>query len=214
MKKSYLISSIVLLIFLNTITSVFSQPSTNEPRRILVLGDSISAGYGVISGKNWPNLLQDKLQAQNNSYQVINASISGETTFGGLSRIKNLLDKNHPQIVILELGANDCLRGFRIEDIENNLQKIISLNQQYGAKTLLIGMKVPNNYGPQYTLEIEKMYQRLAKKNRLAFIPFLLEKFALKREFFQDDGIHPTTKAQPMMLENCRGKITPLVEVI
>lgn len=207
---SYLL--IVLLSFIIPSSENFAQEVQAKKSSILVLGDSISAGYGVITGKAWVDLVQQQIMAKQLPFAMVNASISGDTSSGGLSRIRPLLDKHHPKIVILELGANDTLRGFQIEQTEGNLQKIIDINKQYQAKTLLVGMKIPNNYGAKYTESIEQMYQRLAKRNQLVFIPFLLEKFALKREFFQDDGIHPTTLAQPMMAQTVTEKLLPMLK--
>jgi len=208
-KFSYLL--IVLFSFIISISASFAQGMKPEKASILVLGDSISAGYGVVTGKAWVDLVQEQLIIKQLPFVMTNASISGDTSSGGLSRIRPLLEKYHPKIVILELGANDTLRGFQIEQTEGNLQKIIDLNKHYQAKTILVGMKIPNNYGPKYTQQIEQMYQRLAKSNQLVFIPFLLEKFALKREFFQDDGIHPTTSAQPMIAKTVTDKLLPML---
>ena len=207
---SYLL--IVLLSFIIPSSENFAQEVQAKKSSILVLGDSISAGYGVITGKAWVDLVQQQIMAKQLPFAMVNASISGDTSSGGLSRIRPLLDKHHPKIVILELGANDTLRGFQIEQTEGNLQKIIDINKQYQAKTLLVGMKIPNNYGAKYTESIEQMYQRLAKRNQLVFIQFLLEKFALKREFFQDDGIHPTTLAQPMIAQTVTEKLLPMLK--
>ena len=203
---------IVLLCLIIPPSENFAQGVKLEKSSILVLGDSISAGYGVITGKVWVDLVQQQLNTEQLPFVMLNASISGDTSSGGLSRIRPLLEKYRPKIVILELGANDTLRGFQIEQTENNLQKIIDLNKQFQAKTLLVGMKIPNNYGAKYTEQIEQMYQRLAKNNNLVFIPFLLEKFALKREFFQDDGIHPNTLAQPMMVQTVTEKLLPMLK--
>ncbi|WP_108646052.1 arylesterase [Polynucleobacter rarus] len=205
-------SLIVLLSFIIPSSENFAREVQAEKSSILVLGDSISAGYGVITGKAWVDLVQQQIMAKQLPFAMVNASISGDTSSGGLSRIRPLLEKHHPKIVILELGANDTLRGFQIEQTEGNLQKIIDLNKQYQAKTILVGMKIPNNYGAKYTESIEQMYQRLAKRNQLVFIPFLLEKFALKREFFQDDGIHPTTLAQLMIAQTVTEKLLPMLK--
>ncbi len=202
---------IVLLSLIISSSITYAQGNTKGTSAILVLGDSISAGYGVVNGKAWVDLIQQQLIAKQSPYFMINASISGDTSSGGVSRIPALLEKHHPKIVILELGANDTLRGFQIEQTELNLQKIINLNKQYHAKTMLVGMKIPNNYGEKYTQKIELMYQRLARTNNLVFIPFLLEKFALKREFFQDDGIHPTTLAQPLISQTVAEKLFPML---
>ncbi len=202
---------IVLLSLIISSSITYAQGNTKGTSAILVLGDSISAGYGVVTGKAWVDLIQQQLIAKQSPYFMINASISGDTSSGGVSRIPALLEKHHPKIVILELGANDTLRGFQIEQTELNLQKIINLNKQYHAKTMLVGMKIPNNYGEKYTQKIELMYQRLARTNNLVFIPFLLEKFALKREFFQDDGIHPTTLAQPLISQTVAEKLFPML---
>lgn len=206
---TYLFIVLLSLIISTSVSNAQGISKSSFP--ILVLGDSISAGYGVITGKAWVDIIQQKLISTQSPYLMINASISGDTTSGGLSRAPALLEKYHPKIVILELGANDTLRGFQIEQTELNLQKIIDLNKQYQAKTMLVGMKIPNNYGVKYTQKIELMYERLAKKNKLVFIPFLLEKFALKREYFQEDGIHPTTAAQPLISETVSEKLFPML---
>ena len=211
MLRKFSYSLIVLFSFIISSSASFAQGIKPEKASILVLGDSISAGYGVITGKAWVDLVQEQLIIKQLPFVMAKASISGDTSSGGLSRIRPLLEKYHPKIVILELGANDTLRGFQIEQTEGNLQKIIDLNKHYQAKTILVGMKIPNNYGPKYTQQIEQMYLRLAKSNQLVFIPFLLEKFALQREYFQEDGIHPTTAAQPLISETVSEKLFPML---
>ena len=188
------------------------QTRETSPDKLLVLGDSISAGYGIPAGKNWVDLLQIQLNSGPKSFKLVNASISGETSAGGLSRITELLTKNQPKILILELGANDGLRGFGMDQTQMNLQKIIDLAKKNQAKVLLVGMKIPTNYGLKYTQQFEEMFQHLAKKNQLNFVPFLLEKIVLKKEYFQEDGIHPNEGAQRLMMQTVQEKLMPMLK--
>lgn len=196
------------MVFAQSIKLANSQVSSTN---ILVLGDSISAGYGISKGDGWVDLLQKELRSKNKRITVINASISGETTYGGLSRIKQLNDLHQPFLLIIELGANDGLRGFSVELTKSNLQKIIDIAKNNQTKVLLVGMKIPSNYGPKYTEQIDQMYFDLAKTNKVTLIPFLLEQFALKKEYFQEDGIHPNKAAQELMKEVVKKKLIPLL---
>jgi len=169
---------------------------------VLVLGDSLSAAYGLEQKQGWVALLERRLQQQCADCQVINASISGETTAGGRSRIDTLLDRQHPDILILELGGNDGLRGLPIAEMYNNLNYIITAAGHRRVTTLLLGMRLPPNYGPAYTQKFQNVYQRLADKHHIAWVPFLLEGLENERDMFQADGIHPVAAAQGVMLEN------------
>jgi len=179
--------------------------------KILVLGDSVSAGYGLANGEGWVTLLQNRLKSQGYGYRVINASVTGETTAGGLARLPRALTLHTPQIVIIELGGNDGLRGLPLATSRSNLQKMIDASKAAGARVLLLGMKIPPNYGPRYANEFESMYAELASKNRIAFEPFFLEKIALAPGMMQDDGIHPTAKAQAPMLDALWPALRPLL---
>lgn len=167
---------------------------------LLVFGDSLSAAYGIPVQQGWVNLLAQKLEQR--SIQVVNASISGETTSGGLTRITSTLAQHKPKIVVLELGANDGLRGLPVKQMEQNLAAIIRASQQAGAKVLLLGMKIPPNYGPQYTRDFSNTYATLARQFKTGLVPFFLEGVAGNPALIQQDGLHPTAEAQPKLLEN------------
>ncbi|MEN9526930.1 MAG: Acyl-CoA thioesterase [Pseudomonadota bacterium] len=188
-----------------------AAPTPAAAPKILVLGDSISAGYGLAANEGWVSLLQTRLKAQGYGYRVINASVTGETTTGGLARLPRALSLHRPAIVIIELGGNDGLRGLPLGTSRANLQKMIDLSLGAGAKVLLLGMKIPPNYGPRYANEFENLYAELARRNKLAFEPFFLDKIALADGMMQEDGIHPTAKAQPIMLETLWPRLTPLL---
>ena len=169
---------------------------------ILVLGDSLSAAYNMQVKDGWVHLLQQRLNESNINYRVINASISGDTTAGGLARLKKPLKTHQPSIVILELGANDGLRGLSLKQMENNLEQMISLSQQQGAKVILTGMQLPPNYGPFYTNKFQNTYKELAEKHKTLLVPFLLKNVGGISELVQADGLHPNKKAQPVILDN------------
>jgi acyl-CoA thioesterase-1 len=169
---------------------------------IMVFGDSMSSGYGLPQEAGWVSLLKKRLQQERLDYAVVNTSISGETTRGGLSRIAHSLAVHHPSIVILELGGNDGLRGQPVEATRDNLESIIKACQLHGAKVLLIGMRLPPNYGIAYTQKFQSIYPELAKRYRLPLTPFMLEGFGYDPGMFQSDGIHPTAAAQPIILDN------------
>jgi acyl-CoA thioesterase-1 len=169
---------------------------------MLVYGDSLSAAYGIPREQGWVTLLQQRLQKQGYPHQVVNASISGETTSGGLSRIQAALDQHKPDIVLLELGANDGLRGLPVAAMQKNLTAMIEASQKAGAEVLLIGIMIPPNYGSAYTRQFSESFPTLAKRYKLPLIPFLLEGVAGKRDLTLDDGLHPTASAQSLILEN------------
>ena len=181
-------------------------------RSILVFGDSLSAAYGIAQARGWVALLSERLKRERPEYSVVNASISGETSGGGLSRIEATLQKHRPNVVILELGANDGLRGLPVAGMRRNLEALIERSQKAGARVLLVGMKLPPNYGPDYAEAFEKVYGELAKKHRIALVPFLLEGIAEQRELFQPDNIHPSEQAQPLILENVWAALRPLLK--
>jgi acyl-CoA thioesterase-1 len=170
--------------------------------RILVLGDSISAGYGLPANTSWVNLLQDNLKKNHDSFTLFNSSISGETSAGGKVRIASLLQQHQPNIVILELGANDALRGFPLNTSYQNLLQIIQMCKAKGAQVLILGMRIPSNYGLEYTAQFASMFVDLSKNTKSALVPFFFEGIATKREYFQDDGIHPNQAAQIILLNN------------
>ena len=188
-----------------------AAPTPASTPKILVLGDSISAGYGLAANEGWVSLLQNRLKAQGYGYRVVNASVTGETTTGGLARLPRALSLHRPAIVVIELGGNDGLRGLPLDTSRANLQKMIDLSRKAGAAVLLLGMKIPPNYGPRYANEFERLYADLARRNKLAFEPFFLDKIALADGMMQEDGIHPTAKAQPIMLETLWPRLAPLL---
>ena len=183
--------------------------STAQQQTILVFGDSLSAAYGMPREAGWVNLLQKELQNSHPHYQVINASISGETTAGGRQRIASALRQYRPAIVILELGANDGLRGTPISDIESNLTMIMTQSLMGGAKILLLGIQLPPNYGMQYTQRFSALYLKLAKKYQAALVPYMLE--GITRAQFQADNLHPSAAAQTKILHTVREKLKPLL---
>jgi acyl-CoA thioesterase-1 len=170
-------------------------------KSILVYGDSLSAAYGIAQARGWVALLGERLKRERPDYSVVNASISGETTAGGRARLQGALERHKPSIVVLELGANDGLRGLPLKQMQENLAAMIRQAQAAGARVLVIGMKMPPNYGPDYTREFEVAFAQAARRHQAALVPFLLEDFAAKPELFQPDRIHPNEAAQPLMLE-------------
>jgi acyl-CoA thioesterase-1 len=178
---------------------------------ILVLGDSISSGLGIPQSKIWVNLLSKRLQTPYYHYNLINASISGETTQGGLTRISGLIDKYQPEIVILELGGNDGLQGLPLALMKDNLDRTIKLILARDAKVLLLGMQLPPNYGKFFTKQFHAIYIDLAKKHDIALVPFLMEGFAKDPKLMQADGIHPRAEAQRAILNNVWPHLRPLL---
>ncbi|SNX28596.1 acyl-CoA thioesterase-1 [Polynucleobacter meluiroseus] len=176
---------------------------------ILVFGDSLSAEYGLERNSGWVNLLQGKLQKEKSVWQVFNASISGETSAGGLTRLPQILSQKKPGIVLLELGANDALRGLSLTETKNNLRKMIALSKKSGAQVLLFGMRIPPNYGQQYTEAFFRLYPTLAREEKIALLPFFLDGVASKPELFQADRLHPNEKAQNQLFQNVWAAMKP-----
>jgi acyl-CoA thioesterase-1 len=176
---------------------------------ILVLGDSLSAEYGLPRGTGWVNLLESQLTKDQSPWTVFNASISGETSSGGLSRLPSLLSEKNPGIVLIELGANDALRGLPVNQTEANLRKMIQMSKQSGAKVLLCGIQIPSNYGQTYTTQFKQLYPQLAKQERTELLPFFLEGVATKPELFQPDRLHPNVQAQSIIFKNVWGSMAP-----
>ena len=181
-------------------------------KSILVYGDSLSAAYGIAQARGWVALLAQRVAREHPQYSVANASVSGETSAGGLSRFPKVLAQHKPAVVVVELGANDGLRGLPVDQMKANLGAIIEGAQRARARVVLVGMKLPPNYGPEYTRAFEDAYAELAKRYRTALVPFLLEGFAQKPEMFQPDGIHPTEAAQPLMAEQVWRALQPLLK--
>jgi len=181
---------------------VISQADYKPMKPILVLGDSLSAGYGIDTAQGWVKLLEERLKAHDTPIEVINASISGETSAGGVNRLDRLLSKYTPSIVILELGGNDGLRGYPIEKMRQELANAIDLSQQNNAKVLILGMQIPPNYGPRYSRLFSESYSMVADAKAISRVPFFLHDVAIHPELMQKDGIHPTAAGQPKMLDN------------
>ena len=180
---------------------------------ILVVGDSLSAGYGMALEESWPRLLQNRLEDNGQRYRVINASITGDTTQGGATRLPRLLERYSPQVVIVELGGNDGLRGFSLEVTRSNLTRMIEGSQAVGAQVLLTGIMLPPNYGATYTERFQAMYGELAEQHGLLLVPFFMEGVALVDGMMQADGIHPNATAQPVLLDNVWQVLGPALEV-
>lgn len=187
-------------------------PLAAHAGNLLVFGDSLSAGYGIAREQAWPSLLQQRLDAEGYRYTVVNASVSGETTAGGRSRLPALLAQHKPTLVVLELGANDGLRGLPIKAMEENLAAMIKASRTSGAQVLLVGMEMPPNLGPLYTRQFSAAYRDQAKANGLRLVPFLFAGFAEQRDAFQADGLHPTAAQQPRMLDTIWKELKPLLK--
>jgi len=192
------------------LVSIASAATQAQPA-IVVLGDSLSAGYGIKIQEGWVNLLAQRLATEGYGYRVVNASVSGETTQGGLARLPRALETHKPAVVIVELGGNDGLRGLPLKASRDNLDKIVGLARAAKAKVVLVGMIIPPNYGPRYGQEFRDMFTDLAAKYPVAFVPFLLDQVALNPELMQADGIHANARGQPKMLENVWPKLKPLL---
>lgn len=178
---------------------------------ILVLGDSLSAAYGIPQQQGWVSLLEKRLQDQGYAYSVINASSSGETTSGGLNRLPALLDRHQPDWVLVELGGNDGLRGLPLPVIRNNLSQLVELPLDAGAQVLLIGIRLPPNYGARYGDSFFELYADIADQYQVERVPFMLEGVALDWDLMQDDGIHPNARAQPLILDTIWQHLEPLI---
>jgi len=188
--------------------------STAVPAKsIVVLGDSISAAYGMNPSKGWVQLLQQKLSQKNTSYIIFNESISGDTTAGGLARIDKALSQYKPQLVLLELGANDGLRGLSPKVMKSNLTEIINRVHKAGSKVLLLSMRIPPNYGKRYVDMFYNVYPQLAKELNIPFVPFILQEVALLKEMMQKDGLHPNAKAQPIIADKIWHYLQPVLEL-
>jgi acyl-CoA thioesterase-1 len=177
------------------------QNAVASDRTILVFGDSLSAAYGIRPEQGWVALLTQRLQAQGYGYQIVNASVSGETTSGGLQRLPRALQLHQPGIVVLELGANDALRGLPLSGTRANLAQMVRLSQEAGARVLLVGIRIPPNYGPRYTDEFASVFPELAKQYHLPLVPFLLQDVALNPARMQEDGMHPNAAGEAPILD-------------
>ncbi|TFH84982.1 arylesterase [Billgrantia azerbaijanica] len=195
---------VVVLLWLLALPALAASPPV-----LLVLGDSLSAAYGIERQQGWVSLLRERLDG---NADVVNASISGETSAGGANRLPELLGQHEPDIVLLELGGNDGLRGLPPGQFEANMAAMIEASQAAGAEVLLLGIDIPPNYGRAYRDAFTAVYERLAKRFEVPLVPFLLDGVALEEPLMQDDGIHPTAEAQPLLLENVWPALEPLLE--
>lgn len=204
---------LVLVVFTALTAPAFAQAAASKaPRTVLVMGDSLSAAYGLSASQGWVALTAERMAKSHPGWKVVNASISGETTAGGASRIAGELKRNTPAVVIIELGANDGLRGLPLAQTRANLEKMIKASQAAGAKVLLVGMRMPPNYGRDYTQGFERTFSELAKQHKTAFLPFLLEPIATDRAAFQADNLHPTAAAQPKLRDHAWKALLPLLK--
>ena len=192
--------------------SIVLPASAGAAGTILVFGDSLSAAYGMPQNRGWVALLEARLKERHSNYNVANASISGETTAGGVAQIGKALAQHRPKVLILVLGSNDALRGLPLDAMKNNLAQIIRAARGSKARVLLVGMKMPPNYGTDYTQQFERSFMELAKEFKLPLVPFLLEGAADRRELFLPDNIHPVAATQPAVLETVWKQLAPLLK--
>lgn len=185
--------------------------ASGKPAAILVFGDSLSAEYGLPRDTGWARLLADRLAKEAAQYSVVNASISGETTSGGRTRLPKLLQQHRPSVVVLQLGANDGLRGLSLASMRENLAAMVEASRGAGAQVLLVGMRIPPNYGRDYSERFTGVYAQLAREKKVALVPFLLDGFADDLAYFQADRIHPNERAQPRMLDSVWAGLAPLL---
>ena len=197
----------VLLAFL-----IFSYSITAETKKLLILGDSISAGYGIKESQNWVHLFNNSTDAKNMNLYMINSSVSGDTTIGGLSRISKDLKQYNPDYVLIELGGNDALRGYPLKKIKNNLIKIIDASLKAKAVPLIMQIKIPPNYGKRYVEVFENIYVEISNEKNIPLLTFLLENVALDQSLMQLDGIHPNEKAQPIIVEQIKMELSKIIK--
>ncbi|MCG6876618.1 MAG: arylesterase [Betaproteobacteria bacterium] len=179
---------------------------------ILVFGDSLSAAYGIGAREGWPTLLEERLRQNKLDYTVANASISGETSSGGATRIADAVKRTRPSIVIVALGSNDGLRGLPVDQMKANLNRIVRTAKSAGSKVLVVGSRMPPNYGPRYTREFEQVFAEVATEQNAALVPFMLAGIATTRDYFLSDNLHPTAAAQPIILDTIWRGLKPLLE--
>jgi acyl-CoA thioesterase-1 len=205
------LSAMFMFVRVLTFCLLAAAPCLGSAATILVFGDSLSAAYGLPQEQGWPTLLEKRLQGEGYEYRVANASVSGETTMGGASRLENALQTHRPDIVVIELGANDGLRGQSLDLMRRNLERMIDASRRAKAEVLLVGMRLPPNYGTAYTEKFRQTYADIARAKKAAFVPFLFEGFAENARYFQSDRLHPTSEAQALMLETVWKGLRPLL---
>lgn len=209
--RSAFVLTLFLLVPALTTAQAPAQPAPAQ-RTVLVMGDSLSAAYGLAAEEGWVALLEQRLRSEKPGWRVVNASISGETTAGGASRIEAALREHAPALVAIELGANDGLRGLPLEHTRANLERMIAATKASSANVLLIGIRIPPNYGPDYALAFDAIYADLAKQQSTALLPFLLEPVATDRDAFLPDNLHPTAASQPKLLDHVWTVLAPLLD--
>lgn len=186
--------------------------AAEQPHTLLVYGDSLSAAYGIAEEQGWVNLLRQRIRQQDQPYRVVNGSVSGETSSGGLARLPAMLESYQPDLVILELGGNDGLRGLPVSNLKANLLAMVEMIKTSGAQVLLAGIQIPPNYGPRYTEPFYQMFGDIAEQENLALVPFLIDGIPQQPRLMQSDGIHPRAEAQAMILDNVWPTLEPLLE--
>ena len=206
--KARIISLLVIIMSLYPLVARSAEEATNT---LLVYGDSLSAAYGIQEAQGWVTLLESRLNEENWPYKLINGSVSGETTTGGLERLPAMLSNYQPDLVILELGGNDGLRGLPLETLKANLKKMISLIRAAGGEVLLTGIQIPPNYGPRYTEPFFSLYTEISEEDSLALVPFLIDGIPQQPELMQNDGIHLKAEAQIMILDNVWPYLEPML---
>jgi len=206
---------LTLFLFVSALAAA-QEPAQAMPiatqRTLLVMGDSLSAAYGLAAEQGWVALLGERMRHEKPDWRVVNASISGETTAGGAARIQAALREHEPALVAIELGANDGLRGLPLEQARANLERMIAAAKTSGARVLLIGIRIPPNYGPDYALVFDAIYTDLSKQHNTALLPFLLEPIAAERDAFLPDNLHPTAASQPKLLDHVWTALAPLLD--
>jgi acyl-CoA thioesterase-1 len=212
--KEYRLKFCIALILLGLTLVGPTQAQDPTKPTLLVTGDSLSAKYGITRGTGWVALLANRLKQEGSPWEIMNASISGETTSGGLTRLPKLLAQKKPKLVIIELGVNDALRGLSLADTEKNIRTMVELSKKSGAEVLLVGMRIPPNYGQEYTQQFAKLYVRIAKSQQVALLPFFLEGVAQRNDLFQADRIHPNEAAQPILFQSIWTALKPFYKLL
>ena len=204
--------ALALLVPPGAIADTSTEEHLVQRPSVLILGDSLSAAYNMETRDAWPSLLQARLNQDGYDWRVFNSSITGDTTQGGLARLPRLLERHQPEVVVLELGGNDGLRGLSTEVTRENLAAMIEMAQARGAKVILAGIRIPPNYGAQYVAEFESIFPELSREYSTALVPFFMEGVALQPGMMQADGVHPSVEAQPVLLDNLWAILQPLLE--
>ncbi|AJC23564.2 arylesterase [Pandoraea pulmonicola] len=211
-RREFLKLAATALVGWSLLSGTAANAASSGAPTILVVGDSLSAEYGIARGAGWVNLLQQTITQNGFDYNVVNASISGDTTSGGRSRLTPLLERHRPAITILELGGNDALRGIPLELTRTNLRAMVEAARKAGSRVIVVGMRIPPNYGPDYSEQFYNMYATLARQEKTGYVPFLLAGVAEHPDWFQQDQIHPLAKAHPQILQNVWPSVKPLLK--